>query len=237
MAKNKQPEIENKEPELLTEEQYTKRERLRKREKVNRVTRIAGFFAILMIAYTGIYDSLFELSYFGWIFKKDVFNSAWQLLSTNGEATIIDKATGEAKIVEVFPVFNDFAQMGTWLPALAITVVLIAVTVFLIYFLTYNIIDFIEIAKTIKNDTKGIATDLGVNINYGINKKKKKDENSDDSGDKSDGDDKKEDKKKKKDTNKQLELDGYSSEQLDALLRGETIEDAEKQNEDTKTLF
>lgn len=219
-------------PELLTEEEYLKRSRLKTRSKINRVTRVFGFFTMVLLIYVGIFDPLFELSYFGWIFNKDVFRQSWEVMSGNFNATGLEALKNA-------PVFDNYSKgirlWSTWLPALGITVILIVCAVFLVYFLTYCIVDFVDMGKSIRESTRGIAYDIGVNFNdAGINKKKKKD-----TVEEPTEDTKKKPRRRKEKTevSKDLGLEEYSSEQLDALLRGESIDVKPASKDEEKNLF
>lgn len=220
---------------LLTEEEFARRERAKVKERINRVTRVAGLFAILILVYAGIFDPLFELSFFGWIWDKNAFRDGWAALTQLG-------------------ILDDIFQFGSWIAKLGITIILIGVVLLMVYFITYCIVDLIDLIKTFIAAGKDITGDLSGAVKDTIptekqaeDKKKEKKKLFDEVPDELNKKPKRERKKKEE---KPVEngtdpLTGLSSEQLDALLRGEHFEMPQAENntdnstdsEGTKSLF
>lgn len=226
---------------LLTEEEFARKERAKVKERINRVTRVAGLFAIIILVYSGIFDPLFELSFFGWIWDKiqgtTVFKDGWAIMRN---LTILD----------------DIFQFGPWIAELGITIILIAVILLMVYFITYCIVDLIDLIKTFIAAGKDITGDLSGTVKDTIipsadrkttEKKEKKTLFSEGIPEELSKKPKRERKKKEEKSaeNATDPLTGLSSEQLDALLRGEQFEmpqnnetgDDPNNSEGTKSLF
>lgn len=203
---------------LLTEEEFAKRERQKVKERINRVTRVAGLFAILILVYAGILDPLFELSFFGWMADKSTFAEGWSSLA-------------ELRI------YDDPLQFGTWMGQLGVTVLLIGVIVLLVYFITYCIVDLINLLKTLVAAGRDITRDLSGNVRDTLPEdalKKKKDgkkkslfSGSDVSEEELVGKPKKQKRRKESDSG----LAGLSSEDLDKLLSGKNIDELDSLKE------
>lgn len=216
---------------LLTEEEYAKKQRLKTKERINRVTRVAGLFAILILVYTGILDPIFELSYFGWIWDKiaktNVFEDGWAFLR---QSTIYD----------------DIFEFGPWIAQLGLTVVLIAVIVLMVYFITYCIVDLVDLVRTFVATGRDTIKDLSGNVKDTMpdelkekKEKRKKEKKSLFSKEEiKEAKPKKERKKRESDN-----LAGLSESELDALLSGKNLEEPASEDElnlkdnEEKTLF
>lgn len=228
---------------LLTAEEYARRERLKTKERINRVTRVAGVFAILLIAFEAILDPLFEFTYFGWIWDQimgtDVFNSIW------GHT---ENGLWIPGFMDRLDIFDDFLQMNAWIAQLGITILYIATIVVLAYFITYCIVDLIELVRSMYVAGRDITRDLLGNVKYtvkdsnGIDKvviQKKPRKKSLFHGDdvepaEKPQKEKKERVPKKKDTGTFVneEYSGLSTSQLDDLLSGKNLEDIMNVNND-----
>jgi len=228
MANNLKERDEKKETEniLLTAEEYAKQERLKRKERINRVTRVAGVFAILLIAFEAILDPLFELTYFGWIWDKiaktTVFTDAWVYFDGSG-------------------IFDDRLVMDLWIGKLGITILYVGVVLLLVYFITYCIVDLVELCRTLYKSGKDITKDLFENIKDTVDesdkdgkvdrpnrskKNKKSLFDKDETADATDGTKKKKEKKSRKKENENEEYsNGLSSNQLDDLLSGKDLND------------
>ena len=156
MANNKEkqtPQVETKVDEIknamLTQEEFEKKQRQKTREKINTVTRVFGLGAIFLLASFGIFDTLSELSYFGWIWDQikhtNEFNQGW------------------AALVEL-RIFDDSIMIGRWLPQLGVTIIFIVGILGIIYLLTYSLVDLIEVIRTIINTGKDITKDFAGNL-------------------------------------------------------------------------
>lgn len=225
------PIKDEKENLLMTQEEFDRRQRLAIKENINRVLRIAGLVGILFLVSVGIIP-LFQLSVFGLIFTKEIYHSSWDTIMSN----------------------NEWLRMmmgNEWLVVVLLTIILFAIILGVVYLVTYNIVDLIVFFKNIGKGFKNATEDLRGTVKDTMTddlivekkpiKKEKKEE-------------KKEKEKAKKEVVKQQpesgrrsekevdDLTGLSSEQLDALLRGESIdgsipeaEEGEKESE--KDLF
>lgn len=224
---NLKEEVEN--GKFLTYEDVERERKRIARERLNTFLRVVGLVTTVLMIVAGLFDILFELSYFG---KFASF------VSGKGEhAFIWEQLTRE------FPgavkIFDDGIHMGEWFPKTVITLVFTAGVVGVVYLVTFSFVDFVEFIKNMIKSSKEIANESAKNVKSSFEgitfrKKKKVDET----------DDEEESilntppKKKKRRTTKNEY--GYSDEELDKLLRGEKIE-AQKELEEaenkTKALF
>lgn len=217
-----QPVKDEQKPVLLTEEEYEKIARQKRKEKLNRISRVAGVVALLLLMYAGCLDTIFEMSFFGWMFAREEHRQIWEALVQ-------------------LNIFDDFFEFGTWLPKIGITCLFVAIIISMIYLLTFNIIDFVLFFKQFIKSTKALTKELTIGIKEGAEetkkdldekpRKKKKSLFSRDDLDENEKDTKKE--KKKKEKKEEPLMEGYTEEQLNALLAGETIDVPEGQ----KSLF
>lgn len=160
------PQVETKADELknamLTQEEFEKKQRQKTREKINTVTRVFGLGAIFLLAWFGIFDTLFELSYFGWIWDQikhtNEFNQGWAFLAGDYNGILAEAGITIGKI------FDDSIMIGRWLPQLGITVIFILGILGMIYLLTYSVVDLIEVIRTIINTGKDITKDFAGNL-------------------------------------------------------------------------
>lgn len=175
--------------ELLSEEEYEKRRRLKTKEKINKILRVIGLAAVILIAYCGLMDWLFELSWFGLIWDKisggDQYSVAWSTLI--GETPVLVDAVFDdaGNLVSGTPTYlsiiDDRLWFGPWLSKLGATLIFIAIIVICIYLITYYIIDFIQIFKNLYITSKKAVKDLGANVKdtadvegFSLKKKEKK---------------------------------------------------------------
>lgn len=210
-------EIDKKEQVLLTEAEFERKQRLKNREKINRVTRVFGLIAILILVYQGIYDPLFELSFFGFIFDKSAFVEGWKWANS-------------------LAIYDDLMEFGNWLPQLGITAGLVGVTVLLVYFLTYTIVDIVEMIRSLIESGRDITRDLSGNVKDTMNIEIPKKEEKKKPGRKSlfvgddvrDGEVPQKERKERKPRRTESDtkdLNNLSPDQLDALLSGKPIEE------------
>lgn len=208
---------------LLTAEEFEKKQRLETKNRINKITRVFGVFAIILLVYAGIFDPLFELSFFGAIFDREAFDYGWEALY-KGPGIGDHWAEGNK------PILDDPFQFGPWIGQLGLTLAFIAIIIVGIYFLTYCIVDVVDLFKVIFKSSKDITRSLSTNVKSTMpeidekEKKKprlfsKKEENALIKEDKPE----KEKPQKRRKEEPPQELEGYTSEELDALLRGENI--------------
>ena len=135
---------------LLTEDEYSKKVRQRNKEAMNRVLRVVGLIASFILIYAGLFDPLFEMSFFGWMADG---------ISKPAEGTL---GSHEAiwQAVKQFGVFDDPMQFGLWLPKLGITMVVILAVIGTIYLLVYNIVDIIALIKNLYTSTTALTQDF-----------------------------------------------------------------------------
>lgn len=204
---------------LLTEEEYEKIRRKKTKEKINRVLRVCGLIFSFMLVYCGVYDPLFELSYFGFLADKEAHVAAWDFLGLESD-------------LYKTPIFDDPMQFGTWLPKLMITAVIIIVTVGVIYLVVYNIVDIIGLFRNMYRSGIEITRDLSDTVKDTVseevkkerttqNRRKKVDSNLEDS---EDSIIKRKPRKKKEVKN--AEFDGLSEQDLDILISGGSLDDS-----------
>lgn len=210
------------EPEkiFLTEEEYEKIRRVKTKEQINRILRICGLIFAFLLLTGGLFDPLFELSYFGFMADKEVHKSAWQYLY-------------ESRI------FDDGMEFGDWLPKLTITFALIVGAIGVVYLIAYNVIDIINMIKNFFNVGADISKELTSTVKESITSERKKRKKFLDETDETESILMKEKPKRKK---KQVdELDGFTSDELDRLLSGENIFETENSDEnetsENKSLF
>lgn len=229
--------VDQKEQVLLTEAEFERKQRLKTKERINRVTRVAGMFAIILFVYLGAFDVLFELSFFGFMFTKPEYIAGWEGLRDVG-------------------VFDDPLYWGTWMGQLGITVILVSIVVLMIYFLTYTIVDIIAMVKQLLNAGREITRDLSGNVKDTVSKeieikrngstsekKKKKDlfAGEDVTEEEKVPKEKKQTTKKRRSEKTDTGFGDLTSEQLDALLSGtpmdEILEKDEDESSEVKPLF
>lgn len=213
---------------LLTEAEFEKKQRLKAKERINRITRVFGVFTILLLSFAGIFEPFFELSYFGRLFTPTEHNFGWEQFTIT---EIVDSSTGE--ILKISPLFDDWLNFwNPWLAKIGITVLLIAASVFLIYFLTYTLVDLVDAVNELIATGKDLRNDLSGNIKDTMNlpekevpkTKKKKKKNLFEK----DVEEKVEKKEKAERRRRTEKTDGFAdltSEQLDALLSGKPMEE------------
>lgn len=221
--------IKSSESLLLTEEEFSRRQHLRTKERIDRITRIFGVFAILVVAYAGIFDTLFEISTFGYIFDREAFVAIWD------------------QILEL-RIFDDAAHFGIGMAEFGITLVFIFAILGCIYLITYSIVDVIDMIRGVYKSGLEIGKDINATLKDTVEvsktaedikttKAKKKnnlfsaEELEQLKGEKTEKNEEKENTKKKKETKRRTEsytpgeLSDLSSDQLDALLRGDVVEE------------
>ena len=200
-------------------------ERERKRntkERLNTFLRVVGLVTTIMLIVVGLFDVLFELSYFGAIADKfsggSEHNAAWSYLSSHSEIGCI---------------FDDGMAIGIWFPKLVLSLVLAAGVIGVIYLITFSLVDFVEFIKNLIKIGREVTVDNAENVRSLLprfgNKKPKETEK--DQGI-FESTPKKKTTKKPKDTEKNEY--GYTNAELDALLRGEDIEIQKTPEEDTQ---
>jgi len=241
--------------EKFTEEEYEKRRREKIKNNVGNVLKIVGIISIIFMAYICILDPLFELTFFGAMFNNSQFNFGWNALMDTGTFTSAHNGT-----METTKAIYDNAYSGInlydaakYFGALGITIIYIGVILLLVFLVTLYTTEIIMIIRNIAKSSRFIITGSTKNVKDGIeeatvdivkekkSKSKTKDlfgETPEDKAKAKKADAKKENKKVKNEKTNH-ELDGYTSEQLEAMLRGEgfdTKED-EKPDDEPKSLF
>lgn len=230
------PVEDQKEQVLLTEAEFERKQRLKTKERINRVTRVAGMFAIILFVYLGAFDVLFELSFFGALFTKPEYVAGWEALRDVGA-------------------FDDPLWWGSWMGQLGITVILVAIVVLMVYFLTYTIVDIIAMVKQLFNAGRDITRDLSGNVKDTVgneiklpkSEKKQPAEKKKNlfEGDDVDENEEKLPKEKKTRKRRNDKVDNsfgdLTTDQLDALLSGapmdEVLKDEEEETPEVKPLF
>lgn len=137
---NKSIKIDEKEV-LLTEEEYAKKSRQKTKDSMNRVLRVVGLVASFLLIYAGLFDPIFELSYFGLLFDGESHNLIWTAMME-------------------FKIHDDPLLFHDWLPKVMFTIVLIAAVIGSIYLLVYNIIDIVNLIKSLFTSTADTTKDL-----------------------------------------------------------------------------
>ena len=211
---------------LLTEEEYAKKSRQKTKETMNRVLRVVGLVASFILIYAGLFDTLFELSYFGWMADGIRGNS-------EGPHYQIWKAIYDKSI----NIYDDPMQFGVWLPKLGITVVVILAVIGTVYLLVYNVVDIIALVKNMLKGTTGITRDITGTVRDTVQDeqelkglKKMKIKNIFKPASKEDDDFVEKKEKTKKITRRKEKVDisetgGLTEEELDRLLSGESLEE------------
>ena len=211
---------------FLTYEDVEKERKRIARERLNTFLRVVGLVTTIMMIMAGLFDIMFELSYFG---KFASF------VSGKGEHAFIWN-----QLISEFPggvkIFDDGLHMGEWFPKTVITLVFAAGVVGVVYLVTFSFVDFVDFIRNLIKSGKEMASEGANNVKSslsGINfRKKKTDEEDDEESIMTTP------KKKRRRTTKNEY--GYSDEELDKLLRGEKIEaqkEAEESENKTKALF
>lgn len=213
----KKPEVVE-EVELLTEEEFARRQRKKNKERINKVIRVIGLISTFIIFDAAVFDILFEPSYFGWM---------WYAI-TGAE---VSPHTEFWNMTVEIGVYRDYFDFGIWLPKLGMTMLLVASVVVVLYLLIYCIIDFIELIRALTGLSRDLMKDLDATAKDGgviFHKKKEEEE-----------EEKVAPKKANPRRRKENALDKMSDDDLDAILRGELpISDKiQKDLNKTKDLF
>ena len=265
--------------EPMTSEEFAVLQMERQKELINRILRVVGVVAFLLIAALAIGSCLYPYSIFNLFGNGDRFWDCWNHLQyhlcesdlraisavTGGTAKISwDSGTeglgsGWASISDMaFVVFQgtsaklNFIVLGAWSFVVVATVTLIGLVIACVYITAYSIRDLIAVVKHVKNKTSAVIVDVGnittESVQEGIGQQeeedveKKKDDDKivvDENGEKqlfSNSEDLK--KEADAELKGQPKLDAHrnekdktaelSSDQLDALLSGEDINQVKK---------
>lgn len=234
---------------MMTQEEYDKLTRNRRRERIYRIARIVGIATIMLLIYVGLIDLLFELSFFGAIFSgtRQQYIAGWNAIIAIGRGDIEIAGTDYTISSGVGKLFDDVLEIGggavgaeaykgAWLAQIGVTAILITIVVFSVYILTYSVMDIVQFFKNFGKTAKSIKDDLFKNVKEGLEKagvksgekkpKKKLDlSNVNEKTKESIEPEKKEKqaKRRKAQQSQDNELAGYTPEQIDAMLRGEEI--------------
>lgn len=237
MANIKKDEVKDstkdvKEQALLTEAEFEKKQRLKAKERINRVTRVFGVFSILLLSFAGIFEPFFELSYFGRLFTPSEHAYGWAIFSADG---VMDNLMVDGEVIPVTGrLFDDWLHFwNPWLAKLGLTVLFIGAFILLVYFMTYTIVDLVDVVKEFIAAGRDITRDLSGNVKdtMGIpdkdtsNSKKKKKKSLFEEDSDVEKTEPKEKVVKKRRTEKNDGFGDLSSEQLDALLSGKSMEE------------
>lgn len=232
---------------LMTQAEYDAKQRKNVRDHINRFLRIIGLVAIIFVMVPCV-EPIFRGSFLGlWmVYGNDM--EAWQAECWNGNnylSKLIFMGYDAVANGDTTP--NNIGGISTAVLSIFYFIILVAMILGIVYILTYNIVDIILFFKGIGKAGKNIVKDYSDNVRYaskeeGLNldgekkPKKKKKSLFDDDEPKSE---KPKDEPKKEERRKGLfdevepaPLDGYTDEQLDALLRGDPL--PEKKPEDKK---
>ena len=265
--------------EPMTSEEFAVLQMERQKELINRILRVVGVVAFLLIAALAIGSCLYPYSIFNLFGNGDRFWDCWNHLqyhlcesdlksisaATGGTAKISwDSGTeglgsGWVSIGDMaFVVFQgtsaklNFIVLGAWSFVVVATVTLIGLVIACVYITAYSIRDLIAVIKHVKNKTSAVIVGVGnittESVQEGIGQQeeeeveKKKDDDKivvDENGEKqlfSNSDDLK--KEADAELKGQPKLDAHrnekdktaelSSDQLDALLSGEDINQVKK---------
>ena len=197
-----------KEDELLmSQAEFEKKQRLVIKENINRVLRIAGLVAVLFLVAMAV-PTLFNLSVFGlWIKGLDAYHAA---------------------LGEFIPdAIRDYPLYMSWVSVVLLTLILMAVILGIVYLITYNIVDLVVFFKHIGSGFKGATEELRFTVKDTMSDELKSSKR-EEPKEKPVKTQKKEKMPKKQAVERRSEektddLTGLSSEQLDALLRGDSI--------------
>lgn len=234
---------------LLTEEEYARKSRQKTKDSMNRVLRVVGLISSFLLIYIGLFDAMFELSYFGLIFDKESHNIIWEILSGNYGRDLVDAAPALGTLIEN-PIFDDPLRFYSWLPKLMFTIVLILAVIGTIYLAVYNIVDIIAMIKSFLRSGLDVASDLTGTVRDSVREDMEKDKkerrksvsslfakNKDVEdeftvpGDQVEETPKKENKKPKRRKEKKEDFGGLTSEEMDILLNGGSLEDLNQPEE------
>ena len=193
---------------LMSQAEFEKRQRLIIKENINRVLRVAGLIAILFLVSMAI-PTLFELSVFGiWIKGLTAYHEALTQFIPSG--------------------ISDYPLYMSWVSVVLLTIILVAVILGIVYLITYNVVDLIVFFKHIGKSFKGATDELKFAVQDTMSDElphSKKEHTRKEKPVKQPKPEKvKEEPAERRSENSTDELTGLSSEQLDALLRGEALD-------------
>lgn len=210
---------------LLTEAEFEKKQRLKSKERLNRITRVFGVLAILLLSLAGVFEPFFEMTFFGAIFTPKDHSIIWSHM-------------------EDLKIFDDWLKFyDPWLAKIGITVLMIIAVVFLVYFLTYTIVDLVDLCKTLFEAGRDLTRDLSSNVKDTMNleipekheQKKKPAKKNLFSGDDVKPEEKmpkeRKERKPRRNESDATDLNGLTQDQLDRLLSGEPMDEVIKQEE------
>ena len=232
MAKREIEEKDTEKKYLTYEEVDRERKRIAK-ERLNTFLRIVGLFSTVLLITAGLFDILFEMSYFGklgnMISGSYEHDRIWEIIGNE-----LTKTLEDGSVVNVGKIFDNVI-FGIWFPKIVITLIFAAGVVGVIYLVTFSLVDFVEFIQNAIGITKQGVKDNINNLKDALPDVKffgkKEAEPVEETPVK-----KTRRRKKSADTNEY----GYTDEELDALLRGEKIE-AQKEmarlDNATKPLF
>lgn len=235
MAKREIEEKDTNQKRYLTYEEIERERKRINKEKLNTFLRVVGLFSTVLLITAGLFDVLFEMSYFGKIANffssSEEHNRIWDIIGNT-----MTKQLDDGTVVTVGKIFDDGIHIGLWFPKTVITMLFAGGIVGMIYLITFSLVDFVEFIQNAIGMTKQGVADNIKNLKEALpevkffNKKTEEEPEETNTAKKT--------RRRKKIDNKNEY--GYSDEELDALLRGEKIE-AQKEmariDNATKPLF
>ena len=174
--------------EPMTSDEFAVLQMEHQKELINRILRVVGVVALLLIAALAIGSCLYPYSLFNLFGNGDRFWDCWSHLQyhlcesdlraisavTGGTAKISwDSGTeglgsGWASISDMaFVVFQgtsaklNFIVLGAWSFVVVATVTLIGLVIACVYITAYSIRDLIAVVKHVKNKTSAVIVDVG----------------------------------------------------------------------------
>ena len=155
MAENKDKKREEEKNRIGTFQEFKDEQRKGFKEGIDRFTRVAGIGAILFLVFAGIFEPLFEISFFGRLFTPEKYKLFW---GTDG--------MGTDGFIKRSGIFEDWANLGTWLPKIGVTLIYLAVIIAAVAFITYVLVDittlFKSFGKSMKDNTVGLYENVKV---------------------------------------------------------------------------
>ena len=208
---------ETEEKRYLTYEEVEKERKRISKERLNTFLRIVGLFSTVLLITAGLFDILFEMSYFGklgnMISGSQEHDRIWEIIGST-----LTKTLEDGTVINVGKIFDNVI-FGIWFPKIVITLIFAAGVVGVIYLVTFSLVDFVEFIQNAIGITKQGVKDNINNLKDALPDVKffgKKEEPVEETPVVK----KTRRRKKPADTNEY----GYTDEELDALLRGEKIE-------------
>ena len=156
---------------VLTPELANQYRNLQRKEFISRIKQVVEGFgvAFIVMLYFVMAEFLFEISWFGLIFKstRTEHNAFWAMVSNKG--MIVENGKDiYYQFAENAKIFDDWFGFGNWIPKLCMTLFLIGLTVMVAYLIAFTINSIVGIIKNLIISSRKTIEDIGKTATSGI---------------------------------------------------------------------